>query len=510
MASTTQLLQGKLADFRDLYRTLVETSNDLIVLVDAESKIAFVNAAARDVLGYEPEEMLGRQFSAFVAPEAQKEAEEFFAEERHGEVHMREHIVGLRRDRAPVDLQFNSTPLIDSDGEFHGAVSVIRDVSAEKKQERELSQLVRDNELILRSAGEGIIRLDLRHRITYANPAAGETLRVSHVELMGRDAHELLHHTRVDGSAYPLDACPINASLKGAVSHSADELFWRPDGTAFPVKYTSAPIREEGKVVGAVCVFADVTEQKRREEELREQLEWERRITRAVEEDGLLAHSQPVVDLRSGERVQEELLVRMKGERGTEDVVPPADFLPEAEKLDLIQVVDRWMLGQAVKLVAEGHTVEVNISARSLADTGLLDDIHTAAQNPDFAPSRLIFEITETAAAQNADAARRFAEKLERIGCRLALDDFGTGFGAMTYLKSVASHFLKIDLEFVRGLCDDAGDQRIVKTIVDIARRNGQRTIAEGVEDEETAELLRSFGVDYAQGYHFGRPAPIN
>jgi EAL domain-containing protein (putative c-di-GMP-specific phosphodiesterase class I) len=156
-----------------------------------------------------------------------------------------------------------------------------------------------------------------------------------------------------------------------------------------------------------------------------------------------------------------------------------------------------------------GRTVEVNVSARSLADTGMLDDIQRAARDPSVDPSRLIFEITETAAAENTDAVRRFAEKLERMGCRLALDDFGTGFGAMTYLKTVAAHFLKIDIEFVRDVVHDPGDQRIVKTIVAIARRHGQRTIAEGVEDEETAQVLRGFGVDYAQGFHFGRPAPI-
>jgi EAL domain-containing protein (putative c-di-GMP-specific phosphodiesterase class I) len=103
----------------------------------------------------------------------------------------------------------------------------------------------------------------------------------------------------------------------------------------------------------------------------------------------------------------------------------------------------------------------------------------------------------------------RFAAGVERLGCRLALDDFGTGFGAMTYLKSIPAHYLKIDMDFVRGLRGDEGNQRVVRTIVEIARRHGQRTIAEGVEDSATAELLRQFGVDYAQGHLYAEPAPI-
>jgi EAL domain-containing protein (putative c-di-GMP-specific phosphodiesterase class I) len=105
---------------------------------------------------------------------------------------------------------------------------------------------------------------------------------------------------------------------------------------------------------------------------------------------------------------------------------------------------------------------------------------------------------------------RRFAAGIERLGCRLALDDFGTGFGTMTYLKTLPAQFLKIDMDFVRNLVNDPGDQRIVRTIVDIARNHGQRTIAEGVEDAATAELLREFGVDLAQGHLYGKAAPLD
>jgi EAL domain-containing protein (putative c-di-GMP-specific phosphodiesterase class I) len=254
-------------------------------------------------------------------------------------------------------------------------------------------------------------------------------------------------------------------------------------------------------------VFADISDEKDREQELLWELEWQRRITGAVETNRLLAYSQPIVDLKGDETVGEELLVRMKG-RG-EDIVPPIDFLPTAERLDIIGAVDRWMLARGLELVAAGRTIAVNISARSLTQLRLLDDIQRSLAVSGADPSNLIIEITETAAAQNAASARRFAAGMERLGCRLALDDFGTGFGAMTYLKSLPAHFLKIDIDFVRGLRGDEGNQRIVRTIVDIARRHGQRTIAEGVEDAETASLLRQYGVDFGQGHLFGVPSPI-
>jgi PAS domain S-box-containing protein len=497
----------RLTEFEDLYRALVENSTDLILVTDGEGRISYANRAARDLLGYEPEEMIGDSLAAYVAPEFEAEVASITERAARGRPQIARHVLGCRRDGSQIHLSLTANPLAGSEQELSGAALVISDVSAREQRERELAQLIRDNELILRSVGDGIIRIDPEGRITYANPAAGQILDCNHAELMGRDAHELLHHSHADGSPYPVEDCPIHASLRGEVIHRSDEVFWRPDATSFAVKYTSAPIREDGAIVGAVCVFADISDEKDREQELLWELEWQRRITGAVEANRLLAYSQPIVDLDTGEPVQEELLVRMKG-RG-EDIVPPIDFLPTAERLDVIGAVDRWMLARALELVTAGRTVTVNISARSLTHLRLLDDIERSLVVSGANPSNLIIEITETAAAQNAAAARRFASGVERLGCRLALDDFGTGFGAMTYLKSLPAQFLKIDIDFVRGLRSDESNQRIVRTIVDIARRHGQQTIAEGVEDAETAAMLREYGVDFAQGHLFGMPTPI-
>ena len=125
-------------------------------------------------------------------------------------------------------------------------------------------------------------------------------------------------------------------------------------------------------------------------------------------------------------------------------------------------------------------------------------------------PSRLVFELTETTAIANIEDAKAFASRLHGQGCRFALDDFGAGFGSFYYLKNFSFDYLKIDGDFIRGLATSPMDQLVVKAIVSIARGMGKKTVAEFVADEETACLLRKIGVDYAQGYHIGRPRPIS
>jgi EAL domain-containing protein (putative c-di-GMP-specific phosphodiesterase class I) len=120
-----------------------------------------------------------------------------------------------------------------------------------------------------------------------------------------------------------------------------------------------------------------------------------------------------------------------------------------------------------------------------------------------------VFEITETALMRDVEAGERFMVELADLGCQLALDDFGTGFGSFTYLKRLPIHYLKIDLDFVRELTINTANQHVVNAIVSLAQGFGQETIAEGVEDAETLSLLRKAGVNFAQGFHIGRPAPV-
>jgi EAL domain-containing protein (putative c-di-GMP-specific phosphodiesterase class I) len=232
---------------------------------------------------------------------------------------------------------------------------------------------------------------------------------------------------------------------------------------------------------------------------------WVERIRAALDQDRLAVSAQPIFDLESGEVAREELLVRMLDEHG--DMIPPASFLPAAERFGLVQEIDLQVLAAAVERVGEGVPVAVNVSALSLADPRYLTALQQAIASG-LDPGRFNFEVTESTAVANMVDTQEFARRIRELGCSLALDNFGTGFSSFTYLREIPAQYLKIDIEFVRELKRSPGDQQLVEAIVAIARGLGQKTVAEGIEDEETLQLIRKLGVDYAQGFHFERPAP--
>jgi diguanylate cyclase (GGDEF)-like protein/PAS domain S-box-containing protein len=234
---------------------------------------------------------------------------------------------------------------------------------------------------------------------------------------------------------------------------------------------------------------------------------WIARIREALDKDRFVLHAQPIVELSGGAVVKQELLLRMRDHDG--QLIAPLAFLPTAERCGLIGEIDQWVIAQATSLAAGGKMVGVNLSATSAGDPRVLDLIKRELCRHQADPRNLMFEITETAVIQNIDRARLFAEHLGALGCQFALDDFGTGFASFTYLKQLPVHYLKIDIDFVRDLYHNQRDMLVVRAIVALARDFGQQTIAEGVEDEQTADLLRELGVTFAQGYLFGRPGPI-
>jgi len=240
-----------------------------------------------------------------------------------------------------------------------------------------------------------------------------------------------------------------------------------------------------------------------------EEKETETRLRGVLTEEHLLAYSQPILDHRRGEIVQEELLVRMRGTDGSDRILAPAEFLPDAERCGLIGLVDRWMSAHAVALSRQGRRAEVNLSAVSIGDEEFTARLEHWINRAGVNPSNLVFEITETEALEQLDVAVDFAERLTRLGCQFALDDFGTGFGSLTHLRLLPVRYLKIDTSFVRDVTSNIDDQAMVRGIVAIARELDVLTVAEGIEDAATLELTTELGVDYAQGFHIGRPAPV-
>jgi len=257
--------------------------------------------------------------------------------------------------------------------------------------------------------------------------------------------------------------------------------------------------------------YAIVSRDAERPKRIRGRMSWLERIRAALDEDRFVLYAQPIRDLRSGEISQHELLLRMLGDDG--DVISPGAFLPLAERFGLAPEIDRWVVAHAIELLAADPggeiALEINLSGLSLSDAGLLRLIETEVLRRRVDPCRLIFEITETAAISNIPLARRFAERLTQLGCRFALDDFGAGFGSFYYLKHLPFDYLKIDGEFVSGCLGNRTDQLVIEAVVRIARGLGKETVAEFVSDPQLEQFVRSQGVDYAQGFHIGRPVPV-
>jgi diguanylate cyclase (GGDEF)-like protein/PAS domain S-box-containing protein len=248
-------------------------------------------------------------------------------------------------------------------------------------------------------------------------------------------------------------------------------------------------------------------------ERMRARINWTERLSRAVEDDHFVLYCQPILDLSSGSVSQHELLLRLRGEG---ELILPASFLYTAERFGSILALDRWVLSRGMRLIAEQRAagrqlrLEINLSGRSVTDPQLPEFIEQELEATAIDPASLVLEVTETAAIANMDQARRFAARLGEIGCGFALDDFGAGFGSFYYLKHIPFDYVKIDGEFIRHLPASSTDQLILESIVGMCKGLGKRTIAEFVGDEKTVEVLREHDVDYAQGYHVGRPRPLN
>jgi EAL domain-containing protein (putative c-di-GMP-specific phosphodiesterase class I) len=187
----------------------------------------------------------------------------------------------------------------------------------------------------------------------------------------------------------------------------------------------------------------------------------------------------------------------------------PGSFIPVAEKTGKILDIDRWVIAASVRTLArhpQVSAIALNISGRSLSEPGLPQFIIQQLKQQAVQPARLVVELTETSAVSDLHDAQRLIDALRRAGCKVCLDDFGSGFSSFTYLKHLDVDMVKIDGQFIRDLPADRSNQVFVRAMVDVARGLRKSTVAESVEDARTLDMLRAFGVDYAQGYHLETP----
>ncbi len=289
----------------------------------------------------------------------------------------------------------------------------------------------------------------------------------------------------------------------------------RPDtGTAAEV-FSNADIacfvaKDKGRNQIHISNLDDV-EQARRQLEM----QWSVRIPNALENDRFVLHYQKILPLDpAGGAPHCELLVRMLEEDGS--LILPGRLIPAAERFRHMPDIDRWVIRNALKLIAaHGKTLDmasyaINLSGQSLGQEDLLDFVRREILRSGVRPGLITFEITETAAIRNVSHAARFMTELKKMGCQFSLDDFGSGLSSFGYLKMLPVDYLKIDGSFVRNMVHDDHDHSIVVAITQIAKTLKIACVAEFIEDEATLRALQEIGVDYGQGYYLHRPQAVD
>jgi PAS domain S-box-containing protein len=326
-------------------------------------------------------------------------------------------------------------------------------------------------------------------------------------DLIGRSYTEL-----ADPDELPNARAQIASLVSGEIDrYESDRRYRRADGRWVWARLAVSGIETPQGEARLLAQMVDITDRKQTEHELREELRELRVLeeTRAaLDEHRLEVYAQPVCDLLTGAALRQELLVRMRDPDGA--IVPPDKFLPAAERAGLIGDIDRWMIGRGIDMARLGLAVNINLSSASLSHSDLLQPVERAvAQGVE--PGTLAFEITETAMAADLGAAIAFSERASALGCPILIDDFGVGFGSLTYVQQLRGVCcLKIDRAFVTNLTRGGADQHIVTAVVNLADSLGQHTVAEGIESQDTLELLRGLGVDSGQGYLLGAPQPAH
>jgi diguanylate cyclase (GGDEF)-like protein/PAS domain S-box-containing protein len=537
---------------------LLENLPDGILLVNEGGAVTYANAAAERLFGHSIGELASRRLPDLLAPPYSDEYEAalrgFASAQPAAILGERREVVGRKPDGSGLSLEVSLSEV--RVGEVRSLVVVARDIQERKRAEARLRDLAdRDSltGLINRVGFEHALTRHVEYAARYGSggsvialgidtfkyvnetlgSAAGDELLVGLVDVIRSRLRKTDILARVGGDVFGL---LVHGADKSKAVGLAEELLERARRHAFVVNGEALRITlsagvtslDERPVVGAeLLAEAEAAMHAAKESgrdrvhgfdaagrELDEQRVWTERVRQATERGLFVLACQPIVELGSGETTQYEVLLRMRDDGG--GLVEPRAFLATAERFGLIGGVDRWVTQQAVRLI-EAHnregrelTLEVNLSGRTMGDTRFPDDVKKQLASARIDPASLIFEVTETAAVADIEQARSFAQTLSRLGCRFALDDFGAGYASFYYLKHLPISYLKIDGEFVRDLPDSATDRLIVNALVDVCEGLEIKTIAEFVGDKATLEATRELGVDYAQGYYFGKPEPIS
>lgn len=552
------------AIFREKERAEVtlQSIGDGVITTDTNGLIQYMNPIAEELTGWSNEEASGRNFADAVTLSREGQRAPLVDPFKHclEQFQQSEDLLLIRRDGHATAVDHRGSSLRHRDGSTIGAVLVLRDVSRERQLAHELAYQASHDPLTglsnrwsfearLRQALDSSRTKGISHALCYLDldqfklvndtcgHSAGDQLLKQMAEVLSAQLRDSDLLGRLGGDEF--GALLFDCSMERA-EEIAERLRrvlresrfrWEDKVFEISVSIGIVPIRSDTGTLGDVQTAADLACYAAKDEgrdcvyvyqpgdeaiaQRHGEMQWHRRIKVALDEDRFTLYWQVMQPLDPAHNPTQihEFLVRMLSPTG--EIVPPMAFIPAAERYALMASIDRWVIENALEVIGKIDAHEhrdlftINLSGQSMADSELADFVLDRMRGANVLASRLCFEITETAAISSFHQAATFIERLRDAGCLFALDDFGAGLSSFGYLKRLPVDFLKIDGQFVRDITRDPVDLAMLKSINGIGSVLGIRTIAEAVEDQETLDLLKTIGVDYAQGYHIGRPEPL-
>lgn len=556
-----QLSEAQLRQITALQKSVLANAGYAIIATDNEGLIQVFNPAAERILGYSAHEVINRfrpsvfhqascmqdddakRFHAIVAPLEQLSP---------GTPYDQELTYWTKAGQA-VPIMLSLSLMLDEEGQRVGYMGIAHDISNQKAAEARISRLAHYDPLT-NLPNRVQLRNELRRSIASAKRTK-QQLGVMFVDLdRFKNINDSLGHLVGDGLLQTI-ADRLQSSLRDGdiVARMGGDEFViilnaleRPDDAAEVAArillQVSAPVSvddhaltitpsigialfpDDGQDSDSLIQNADTAMYSAKEqgrnayrfftrsmnERVSGRLQMESRIRRALDESLFILHYQPQYDARSGQLIGAEALVRMRGDEG---LVPPDRFIPVAEDSGLILRLGDWVMNEAVRRnkswIDAGLApvpIAVNVSARQFDQPDFTTKVSNALQRFGLASRWLEIELTESTVMQSVDKTLEALQALKEQGLRISIDDFGTGFSSLAYLKRFPIDQVKIDRSFVADLKSGSGENSIVQAIINLAHQLNLEVIAEGVETNEQADLLRGWGCNSFQGYLLGRP----
>lgn len=569
-----KLQEIQLVQQKELAEVTLSSIGDGVITTDQEGKTTFLNRIAERLTGWSTEAAMGADIDQVlrVIDEHSGEPVDNVARKclrLRQAVGVSGRSLLLTREGRRIPVEDSAAPIWSTESQVLGAVAVFRDVSHERKLVHQLNwHAAHDNltglinrrefeaelaHALSTAKNEGqhhaLLFMDL-DRFAVINDTCGHGAGDLLLQLLARMLQPLLRESdalaRLGGDELGvlLTSCPLAQAISIANAiREAVRNFRFPFNNRFldiSVSIGLVPIDQDSSSMTELLIAADhacfvAKEQGRNRVHLyREsdaimarrqgEMRWVARLNEALELQHFRLFAQPIVPLHSASAGHEEVLVRIAS---SDSLILPGDFIPAAERYDLMPPIDRWVIENVCRHIhAEREQValceaagrlapapprqySINLSGISLNDDHLHDFIITQFATFNIDPTQICFEITETAIIANLPKAQQFIARMRGLGCRFSLDDFGSGLSSFAYLRSLKVDYLKIDGVFVRDIANNEVNRALVRAINEVGHVIGIQTVAEFVEDAPTLEAVRDIGVDYAQGYAVGKLRPL-